>query len=108
MHGTFLCFCEVCISLHLLLFCFRDLSGSFFNIRCIWVLSKSHIERGVAEKAQTRKRTLDPSDPAGVLDWEVVEAEGIVTEKQTKSSLSAKEEESSGLVNVIAGVFHKG
>ncbi|KAI9545750.1 hypothetical protein NQZ68_033882 [Dissostichus eleginoides] len=69
---------------------------------------KSHIERGVAEKAQTRKRTLDPSDPAGVLDWEVVEAEGIVTEKQTKSSLSVKEEESSGLVNVIAGVFHKG
>ncbi|XP_063756480.1 uncharacterized protein LOC134875769 isoform X2 [Eleginops maclovinus] len=69
---------------------------------------KSHIERIVAEKSQTRKRTLDPSVPAGVLDWEVLEAEETVTKKQTQSSLSAKKEESSGIVNVIAGVFHKG
>lgn len=102
-----------CISVksvfHYIFYCFAFVTYlGYSNIRCIWVLSKSHIERGVAEKAQTRKRTLDPSDPAGVLDWEVVEAEGIVTEKQTKSFMSAKEEESSGLVNVIAGVFHKG
>ncbi|XP_031733543.1 uncharacterized protein ehbp1l1a isoform X10 [Anarrhichthys ocellatus] len=70
---------------------------------------KSQVERTVAEVAQTKgKKPLDTSKPVGVLGWEVLEAEGTITEKQAKSSLSAKEEEASGLVKAIVGVFHKG
>ncbi|XP_044197161.1 uncharacterized protein ehbp1l1a isoform X10 [Thunnus albacares] len=70
--------------------------------------SESQIERMIAEEAQTVKKPLDTSEPAGVLGWEVLEAEGTVTEKQTQSSISAKEEDASGLVKAIVGVFHKG
>ncbi|XP_068569758.1 uncharacterized protein ehbp1l1a isoform X2 [Cebidichthys violaceus] len=70
---------------------------------------KSQVERTVAEVAQTKgKEPLDTSEPVGVLGWEVLEAEGTITEKQAKSSLSIKEEEASGLVKAIVGVFHKG
>ncbi|XP_067435298.1 uncharacterized protein ehbp1l1a isoform X8 [Thunnus thynnus] len=69
---------------------------------------ESQIERMIAEEAQTVKKPLDTSEPAGVLGWEVLEAEGTVTEKQTQSSISAKEEDASGLVKAIVGVFHKG
>ncbi|XP_049922738.1 uncharacterized protein ehbp1l1a isoform X5 [Epinephelus moara] len=68
---------------------------------------KSHIERIEAEETQTGKKALDTSEPA-VLGWEVLEAEGTITEKKAKSSLSAKEEEASGLVKAIVGVIHKG
>lgn len=54
------------------------------------------------------KKQLDTSEPVGVLGWEVLEAEGTITEKRAEPSLSAKEEETSGLVNAIVGVFHKG
>lgn len=54
------------------------------------------------------KKPFDTSEPAGVLGWEVLEAEGTITEKQSESSLSAKEEDTSGLVKAIVGVFHKG
>lgn len=54
------------------------------------------------------KKPLATSEPLRVLGWEVLEAEGTVTEKQTEVSLAAKEEESSGLVKAIVGVFHKG
>ncbi len=54
------------------------------------------------------KRPLDTPEPAGVLGWEVLDAEGTVTEKQAESSLSEKEEGTSGLVKAIVGVFHKG
>lgn len=54
------------------------------------------------------KKPLDTSEPARVLGWEVLEAEGTITEKQAESSLSAKEEDTSGLVKAIVGVFHKG
>ena len=82
--------------------------GSRLKLLCFWVLSKSHIERIVGEEDLTGKRPLDTSEPAGVLGWEVLEAEGTITEKKAKSSLSAKEEDASGLVHAIVGVFHKG
>lgn len=62
----------------------------------------------IAEEVQTVKKPLDTSEPAGVLGWEVLEAEGTITGKKAKSSMSAKEEEASGLVKAIVGVFHKG
>ena len=82
----------------------HEFSGSHLEILYIWVFSKSHI----AEETQTVKKPLDTAEPAGVLGWEVMEAEGTVTEKQTESSLSTKEEDSSGLVKTIVGVFYKG
>ncbi|XP_078132050.1 uncharacterized protein ehbp1l1a isoform X4 [Sander vitreus] len=78
------------------------------NIDCFVDNGKSHIERIVGEEALTGKRPLDTSEPAGVLGWEVLEAEGTITEKKAKSSLPAKEEDASGLVHAIVGVFHKG
>lgn len=57
------------------------------------------------EDTQTVKKLLDTSEPAGALGWEVLEAEGTVTEKQTESFLS---EDTPGLVKAIVGVFHKG
>lgn len=84
-----------------------DFCGSRLKLLYIWVLSKSHIERIEAEETQTGKKALDTSEPA-VLGWEVLEAEGTITEKKAKSSLSAKEEEASGLVKAIVGVIHKG
>ncbi|XP_026184659.1 uncharacterized protein ehbp1l1a isoform X3 [Mastacembelus armatus] len=65
-------------------------------------------EQKAAEAAQTMKTSLDTSEPARVLGWEVLEAEGAITEKQAESSISVKEEETSGLVKAIVGVFHKG
>lgn len=75
---------------------------------CFWVLSKSQLERTVAEVDQTKgKKPLNTSEPPGVLGWEVLEAEEPITEKPAESSLSATEGES-GLVKAIAGVLHKG
>nr|XP_046236312.1 uncharacterized protein ehbp1l1a isoform X3 [Scatophagus argus] len=69
---------------------------------------KSQITRMPAEETQTMKNQQEISEPVGVLGWEVLEAEGTITEKQTESSLSSKEEDTSGLVKAIVGVFHKG
>ncbi|XP_037333981.2 uncharacterized protein ehbp1l1a isoform X3 [Pungitius pungitius] len=63
--------------------------------------SKSQIERTVAEVAQT-------PDTAGVLGWEMMEAQGTITESQGTDSFPAKVEDTSGLVNAIVGVFNKG
>ncbi|KAG7495850.1 hypothetical protein JOB18_006471 [Solea senegalensis] len=65
-------------------------------------------DRITAEKTQTMKKPLDTPEPVGVLGWEVLEAEGTVKEKQGEPSLSAPEEETSGLVKTIVGAFHKG
>lgn len=82
---------------------------SCLKIVYIWVPSESQVERvAAAEEIQTVKKPLDTSEPLRVLGWEVLEAEGAVTEKQAEVSLPAKEEESSGLVKAIVGVFHKG
>ncbi|XP_034712555.1 uncharacterized protein ehbp1l1a isoform X3 [Etheostoma cragini] len=78
------------------------------NIDCCVDNGKSHIEKIVAEKALTGQKPLDTSEPVRVLGWEVLEAEGTIKEKKAKSSLSAKEEDASGLVHAIVGVFHKG
>lgn len=86
----------------------HELCGSCLKIIYIWLLSKSQIERVTAEGAQIMKKLLDTSEPAAVLGWEVLEAEGTITEKQAESTVSAKEEGSSGLVKAIVGVFHKG
>lgn len=75
---------------------------SCLTVLYIWVISKA------AEEAQTMKKSLDTSEPVVVLGWEVLEAEGPITHIQAESSLSAKEEETSGLVKAIVGVFHKG
>nr|XP_043877256.1 uncharacterized protein ehbp1l1a isoform X1 [Solea senegalensis] len=70
--------------------------------------SESLLDRITAEKTQTMKKPLDTPEPVGVLGWEVLEAEGTVKEKQGEPSLSAPEEETSGLVKTIVGAFHKG
>ncbi|KAM6960311.1 EH domain-binding protein 1-like protein 1 [Tautogolabrus adspersus] len=68
---------------------------------------KPQEERRAKDEAQTLIKPLHASEPVRVLGWEVLEAEGTLTEKQA-SSLVAKEEDSSGLVKAIVGVFHKG
>ncbi|XP_060887486.1 uncharacterized protein ehbp1l1a isoform X5 [Labrus mixtus] len=68
---------------------------------------KPQEERKAKDEAQTLIKPLHASEPVRVLGWEVLEAEGTLTEKQA-SSLAAKEEDSSGLVKAIVGVFHKG
>lgn len=60
----------------------------------------------VFSEAEIERIEADTPEPAGVHGWEVLEAEGMVTDKQEKSS--KKEQERSGLVKAIAGVFHKG
>ncbi|XP_041634614.1 titin isoform X14 [Cheilinus undulatus] len=69
--------------------------------------SKPPKKRSVTEDIQILKKPLHTSEPVRVLGWEVLEAEGTVTEKQ-ESSLLSKDEETSGLVKAIVGVFHKG
>ncbi|XP_053271565.1 uncharacterized protein ehbp1l1a isoform X2 [Pleuronectes platessa] len=68
----------------------------------------SQLGRIAAEETRTVKEKLDTSEPVGVLGWEVLEAEGTVTEKLAENSMSANEEETQGLVKAIVGVFHKG
>ncbi|XP_040037531.2 uncharacterized protein ehbp1l1a isoform X4 [Gasterosteus aculeatus] len=71
--------------------------------------SQSQVERTVAEVAQTKgKKPMETPDTAGVLGWEVMEAEGTITENQAPSSFPAKVEDTSGLVKAIVGVFNKG
>ncbi|XP_027139679.1 uncharacterized protein ehbp1l1a isoform X3 [Larimichthys crocea] len=69
---------------------------------------KSQIVTIAADETQTVANPLDTSEPMGVLGWEVLETKGTITEKQKESCLSAKEEDTSGLVKAIVGVFHKG
>ncbi|KAM4537543.1 uncharacterized protein ehbp1l1a isoform 2-T2 [Odontesthes bonariensis] len=85
-----------------------DKDGGKLSIDVYRNNGKSHIERIAAEEAQTVKRSLDTSETVGVFGWEVLEVEGTVTEKETEYSMSAKEEETSGLVKTIVEVFHKG
>lgn len=54
------------------------------------------------------KKPLERSELVGILGWELLEAEGTITEKKGESSLSEKEKDISGLVGAIVGVFHKG
>ncbi|XP_030017637.1 uncharacterized protein ehbp1l1a isoform X2 [Sphaeramia orbicularis] len=65
---------------------------------------KTQKEKVETEETQKLKKLSDTSVPKGVLGWEVLDAEGTVTEKQAEP----KEEEASGLVKAIVGVFHKG
>ncbi|KAG8006350.1 EH domain-binding protein 1 [Nibea albiflora] len=69
---------------------------------------ESEIETIAADETQTVADPLDTSEPMGVLGWEVLETKRTDTEKQKESCLSAKEEDTSGLVKAIVGVFHKG
>ncbi|XP_076003585.1 uncharacterized protein ehbp1l1a isoform X2 [Genypterus blacodes] len=66
-------------------------------------IGETEIDSVAVEETQTMRKPLETSEPAVVLGWEVLEAEGTLTEKQ-----AAKVEESSGLVKAIVGVFHKG
>ncbi|XP_023010751.3 uncharacterized protein ehbp1l1a isoform X9 [Maylandia zebra] len=68
---------------------------------------KSEIER-TAEEDLRVKKPLERSELVGILGWELLEAEGTITEKKGESSLSEKEKDISGLVGAIVGVFHKG
>lgn len=49
------------------------------------------------------KKPLETAEPAVVLGWEVLEAEGTLTDQQ-----AAEVDESSGLVRAIVDVLHKG
>ncbi|TKS92541.1 Ras-related protein [Collichthys lucidus] len=69
---------------------------------------KSQIVTIAADETQTVAHPLDTSEPMGVLGWEVLETKRTITEKQKESCWSAKEEDTSGLVKAIVGVFHKG
>lgn len=51
---------------------------------------------------------LDAPELDVVLGWEVLEADGTVTDKELESSLLVKGKENSGLVNTIVGVFNRG
>ncbi|XP_008283394.1 uncharacterized protein ehbp1l1a isoform X2 [Stegastes partitus] len=82
--------------------------GAKQNIELCVDNGKSQVKRTPGEEAQTVKKTVDTSEPVGVLGWEVLETEGTMTEKQSDSSMSAKEEQTFGLVKTIVGVFHKG
>lgn len=73
----------------------------------IWILRKSQIEKIKAKEGETMKKSLDTSE-TGVFGWELLEAEETLSEKQAKKVLSAKTEETSGLVKAIVDVFHKG
>lgn len=84
------------------------LSGPRFKILCIRLLRKSQVERTAAEEAEKVKKPPERCELVGVLGWELLEAEGTVREKQREPLLSEKEQEMSGLVNAIVGVFHKG
>lgn len=61
-----------------------------------------------AEEMQTGNKSWDTSEAAGLFGWEVLEADGSVSEKKRELSLSANSEETSGLVKALVGVFHKG
>ncbi|XP_019204524.1 uncharacterized protein ehbp1l1a isoform X5 [Oreochromis niloticus] len=69
---------------------------------------ESQIERTAGEEDLTVKKPLERSELVGILGWELLEAEGTITEKKGESSLSEKEKDISGLVGAIVGVFHKG
>lgn len=71
----------------------------------IWIFSKS-LGMFATEETQTVMNPLEITEPEKVLGWEVLDSEE--TEKQTDSSLSVKEDETSGIVKAIVGVFHKG
>ncbi|KAK0154484.1 hypothetical protein N1851_003415 [Merluccius polli] len=66
------------------------------------------IKKPKAEELDTAKMHLDAPEPDVVLGWEVVEADGTVTDKEIESSLLVKGKENSGLVNTIVGVFSRG
>ncbi|KAG7280442.1 hypothetical protein CRUP_028182 [Coryphaenoides rupestris] len=66
------------------------------------------IKKPKAEEVDTLKMHLDAPEPDVVLGWEVLEADGTVTDKEIESSLLVKGKENSGLVNTIVGVFNRG
>ncbi|XP_068164840.1 uncharacterized protein [Antennarius striatus] len=66
---------------------------------------KSHM--GETAAVGTKTCQLDTSEPVGVLGWELLEAEGTITGNQTES-LPTQQEDTTGLLKTIAGVFHKG
>ncbi|XP_027894310.1 uncharacterized protein ehbp1l1a isoform X5 [Xiphophorus couchianus] len=67
---------------------------------------QSHVENKT-EEMQTGNKSWDTSEAAGLFGWEVLEADGSVSEKKRELSLS-NSEETSGLVKALVGVFHKG
>lgn len=59
-------------------------------------------------EVETVKKSFDTSEAVEVFGWELLEAEETLSEKQAKNFLSAKIEETSGLVKAVVDVFHKG
>ena len=107
MHGEY----QHLLNLYFITFCLAlqyYLCGPCLTIFYIWVPSVSQVDSIAAEETQAVKKTLDTSEPVGVLGWEVLEAEGTVTEKLAENSMSSNEEETPGLVKAMMGVFHKG
>lgn len=78
---------------------------SIFTFKTVDKCKDCAVDKIADEDIQT---VMNPPDTAeAVAGWEVLEAEGPVTEKCAESSLSANKEET-GLVKAIVGVFHKG
>ncbi|KAM4714924.1 uncharacterized protein ehbp1l1a isoform 1-T1 [Anableps anableps] len=71
-------------------------------------IGKSHVESIAADEIETGNKSWDTSEAMALFGWEVLEADGSVSEKKRELSLSANPEETSGLVKALVGVFHKG
>ncbi|XP_054609954.1 uncharacterized protein ehbp1l1a isoform X3 [Dunckerocampus dactyliophorus] len=74
----------------------RGTASHSFNANCITIAAKP------------QQKQLDTSEPEGVSGWEVLELEGTLIGKQAQSSSPAREDDTSGLVQTIVGVLHKG
>ncbi|XP_038159090.1 uncharacterized protein ehbp1l1a isoform X2 [Cyprinodon tularosa] len=70
--------------------------------------SKSQLETITAAEAKAGNKTLDTTETAGLFGWEVLEADGSVSEKKREHYLAPNAEETTGLVKALVGVFHKG
>lgn len=81
--------------------CSMDSVGMFFSMFTshVSVLDSPQIEKIPSEESEEIQKSSAVLEPELVLGWEVLEAEGSVAEKQ---------QEASGLVQTIVGVFSRG
>ncbi|XP_054914714.1 uncharacterized protein ehbp1l1a isoform X3 [Poeciliopsis prolifica] len=87
---------------------YEEKRGAKESVDCYLYFGQSHVENKTAEETQTGNKSWDTSETTGLFGWEVLEADGSMSEKKKELSLSANSEETSGLVKALVGVFHKG
>ncbi|XP_014829650.1 PREDICTED: uncharacterized protein LOC106908167 isoform X2 [Poecilia mexicana] len=97
-----------CVSSQSSEFSYEEKGGAKESVDHYLYFGHSHIENKTAEETQTGNKSWDTSETTGLFGWEVLEADGSVSEKKRELSLSANAEETSGLVKALVGVFHKG